>query len=71
MNLANFVEFFKENLTFFGDRMAKQNRKPDPDLVLNEVLMASTSWLDKAQMEKLFEEKISETQVSFMKLIYT
>jgi len=71
LNLANFVEFFKENLTFFGDRMAKQNRKPDPDLVLNEVLMASTSWLDKAQMEKLFEEKISETQVSFMKLIYT
>lgn len=57
--------FFKENLTFFGDRMSKQNRKPDPDMVLDDVTLASTAWLDKSQVEKLFGEEIRKTQVYF------
>jgi len=51
-----------ESLTFFGDRMSKQNRKPDPDMVLDEGTLASTVWLDKAQVEKMLAEEIRQTQ---------
>jgi hypothetical protein len=52
-----------ENITFFGDRMKKQNRQPDPDLVLNETALSSTKWMDKAQVDALLLEELKEDQV--------
>jgi hypothetical protein len=45
--------------------MSKQNRKPDPDMVLDEVTLASTAWLDKPQVEKMLGEEIKQSQVTF------
>lgn len=51
-----------ENITFFGDRMKKQNRQPDPDLILNETVLSSTKWMEKAELDALLMEELKEDQ---------
>lgn len=53
-----------ENLTFFADRMSKQNKPPDPGLVISEATLATTRWMTNEELTALFEEEINERQMN-------
>ena len=53
-----------ENLTFFSDRMSKQNKSPDPTLVISDASLSTTRWMTKDELSTLFFEQITERQVS-------
>ena len=52
-----------ENLTFFSDRMSKQNKSPDPTLVISDASLSTTRWMTKDELSTLFFEQITERQV--------
>ena len=52
-----------ENLTFFSDRMSKQNKSPDPTLVISDAALSTTRWMTKDELSTLFFEQITERQV--------
>ena len=52
-----------ENLTFFADRMSKQNKSPDPTLVIDDAALCTTRWMTKEELTKLFFEEIKDHQV--------
>ena len=53
-----------ENLTFFADRMSKQNKSADPTLTISEANLGTTRWMSKEELVKLFKEEIKDAQVS-------
>jgi len=53
-----------ENLTFFSDRMSKQNKSPDPTLVISDASLSTTRWMTKDELSTLFFEQITERQVN-------
>ena len=52
-----------ENLTFFADRMTKQNKSPDPTLVISDATLSTTRWMNKEELQQLFFEDLKEGQV--------
>ena len=52
-----------ENLTFFHDRMSKQNKSPDPTLVISDASLSTTRWMNTEELTKLFFEDIKDRQV--------
>ena len=52
-----------ENLTFFADRMYKQNKSADPTLVISDATLCTTRWMSKEELAKLLFEDIKERQV--------
>ena len=52
-----------ENLTFFADRMSKQNKDPDPTLVISESSLSVTRWMNREELTALFFEEIKDKQV--------
>ena len=52
-----------ENLTFFADRMSKQNKSADTGLVISEASLGTTRWMTKEELTKMFFEEIKDTQV--------
>ena len=52
-----------ENLTFFADRMSKQNKSADPTLVISDATLGTTRWMTKEELTKMFFEEIKDTQV--------
>lgn len=53
-----------ENLTFFADRMYKQNKSADPTLVISDATLSTTRWMSKEELAKLLFEDIKERQVN-------
>jgi len=53
-----------ENLTFFADRMSKQNKSADPGLVISEASLGTTRWMTKEELTKMFFEEIKDTQLN-------
>ncbi len=54
------------NVTFFAERMAKQNRHPDPDQVLDETALASTRWITAEELAEDLIEKMEEKEYDDM-----
>ena len=52
-----------ENLTFFADRMYKQNKSADPTLIISDATLSTTRWMSKEELTKLFFEDVKERQV--------
>lgn len=52
-----------ENSTFFADRMMKQNKSPDPTLIISDGTLSTTRWMNKEELQKLFFEQINDGQV--------
>ena len=53
-----------ENLTFFADRMSKQNKSADPTLVISDATLGTTRWMTKEELKMIFHEEIKDKQVS-------
>jgi len=53
-----------ENLTFFADRMSKQNKSADPTLVISDATLGTTRWMTKEELKMIFHEEIRDKQVN-------
>ena len=58
-----------ENLTFFADRMSKQNKSADPTLVISDATLGTTRWMTKEELKMIFYEEIKDKQVSLQLLL--
>lgn len=52
-----------EAVTIFGNRLAKQDKGPDPNQVLSLASLADSRWINLAELEDLTLEKVSENDL--------
>ena len=50
--------------------MSKQNKAPDPTLVISEGSLSTTRWMTKEELATLFFEEIKERQVNFFSFLF-
>lgn len=48
------------SVTFFAERMQRQNRPPDPEQALDEITMAGTRWMTYVELKERLAEDIKE-----------